>query len=275
VRRPPQCDIAERRCGTTSVTWQAGEVRVVVLANEELAARYMSDWVSRRIARVIAARGEASVAFSGGSTPARMIDCLARETVRWKRVRIFQMDERITPTSDPARNLHLLRRLPVHRGQVVDMSVTLPSLDMAVRKYEQWLPARLDIAHLGLGDDGHTASWPPGAITHAAPGRVTVTDAPFNGYRRMTLTARYVNDARWRVVHVVGAAKAEVVSKWVRGDDHDLPIHHLKITETTVVLDEAAASALPADTTIHRPRWRGFGDVAVPQRNTQSKAGHP
>jgi 6-phosphogluconolactonase/glucosamine-6-phosphate isomerase/deaminase len=99
----------------------------------------------------------------------------------------------------------------------------------------------LDLVHLGLGDDGHTASWPPGAVP-VTTDPVARVDG-FRGFDRLTLTPAVVNGARRRVVLAVGADKGEVLARWVRGD-RALPIQAVRRTGTLVVVDRAAARLL-------------------------------
>ena len=93
---------------------------------------------------------------------------------------------------------------------------------------------------LGVGDDGHTASWPPGNHDVLMSERRVELVPPFNGRRRMTLTPAVVNSARARVVLATGAAKRPVITRWLHGD-RTLPIATVKRSGTTVYLDPAAA----------------------------------
>jgi 6-phosphogluconolactonase/glucosamine-6-phosphate isomerase/deaminase len=102
------------------------------------------------------------------------------------------------------------------------------------------LPARFDVVHLGVGEDGHTASWPPGNHDVLVSDRLVEVVPPFNGRSRMTLTPRAVNAARSRIVLATGAAKRPVIARWVHGD-RSLPIATVRRVGTTVFLDPAAA----------------------------------
>lgn len=222
-------------------------MRIAVFPDPEAAGQYAARWIAGRLRSRVATHKEATVAFSGGTGPAPMFAALATAKAPWNRVRVFQVDERVAPHRDPARNLELLAGLPVPRSQVIPMSVTLPRLELAVQRYELWLPERLDLVHLGLGDDGHTASWPPGDPVVESEARVAVV-GPFNGHVRLTLTPRAVNEARHRILFVTGAAKAEIIAAYVRGQAEQYPISHVHRTGTLLVADEAAVSALtPAE----------------------------
>ena len=100
-----------------------------------------------------------------------------------------------------------------------------------------------DVVHLGVGDDGHTASWPPRDPVADSPRPVDLCGA-YRGHVRMTLTPMVVNAARARLVLATGADKAEPVRDWLLGKD-SLPLQRVRRTATTVVLDAAAATLLP------------------------------
>jgi 6-phosphogluconolactonase/glucosamine-6-phosphate isomerase/deaminase len=218
-------------------------VRIAVFPEPDDAARYAARWVAQRLRIRAAARREATLAVSGGTTAPLFLDALAHADVPWKRVRVFQVDERVVPNLDPARNANQLTVLPLPRGQIVGMSVTLPRVEIAVDKYEVWLPERLDVVHLGLGDDGHTASWPPDDPVVHSPRRVALV-GPFNGHMRVTLTPRTVNEARHRLLFVAGASKAEVLAAYVQNSNPSLPICRVNRTDTLVVADREAAALL-------------------------------
>ena len=124
------------------------------------------------------------MAVSGGRTPWEMLRALAGEEVPWKAVHVFQVDERVAPAGDPDRNLthlreSLLEHAPLPAEQIHAMPVEEPDLEGAAARYAQTLrqiagsPPVLDLAHLGLGPDGHTASLVPGdpVLNVRRPGR--------------------------------------------------------------------------------------------------------
>ena len=183
-------------------------------------------------------RGEATVAFSGGSTAPPMLTCLLEHDLAWDRVGVWQVDERLAPDGDPARNLEQLAAIP---SRIHPMPVTAPDLELAGQQYAAALPEAFDVVHLGLGPDGHTASWPPGEPWLLTSERAVEITGVFSGYRRMTLTPRVVNAARRRVMFAVGAGKADAVARWL-ARDAVLPVTALACDDTIVVLDQAAAS---------------------------------
>ncbi len=216
---------------------------VTVAPNPQAAAEEAAAWIAKRLRNAVARRGAATVAFSGGSTPALMLAELAELQVPWGATTIYQVDERVAPEGDPDRNATLLDVLRRHRPPIVLMPVTSDDLGAAARRYAALLPDRLDIVHLGLGDDGHTASWPPGDPVIDAPGAVAMS-GEYKGRVRMTLTVHAVNAARHRLVLATGPAKAPVVERWMLHDPA-LPVERVGRTNTAVVLDADAAARLP------------------------------
>ena len=177
-----------------------------------------------------------------------MFDDLATMDLPWASVHVFQVDERVAPDGHPDRNAgqlaaHLTDLVPIRKANVHLMPVTVKSLTRAASTYASKLgEVPLDIVHLGIGDDGHTASWPPGDPVIDAPGAVAVS-ALFNGRIRMTLTPVAVNAARARMLLVVGGAKADPLAGWLQRGEA-LPVARVKRTDTTLFLDGPAASSL-------------------------------
>lgn len=175
-----------------------------------------------------------------------MFDVLATMELPWADVHLFQVDERVAPDGDPDRNAvqltaHLISRTALRRANVHLMPVTAKSLTRASTSYANLLAGGpLDIVHLGLGDDGHTASWPPGDPVIDAPGTVAISGT-FNGRVRMTVTPAVVNAARARMVLVSGAAKAVPLAEWLLHKT-DLPVGRVRRSDTTVIADVAAAA---------------------------------
>lgn len=171
-----------------------------------------------------------------------MIESLTTDEVPWSAVTVWQVDERIAPDGHAARNANQLTCLPC---EVRVMPVTAADLRAGARRYAASLPERFDIVHLGLGSDGHTASWPPVDRAVERSDRPVELVPVFNDWRRMTLTRSVVNGARSRVVLATGAAKRPVVERWFL-DDRDLPISAVRRSATWVFLDAAAAPAAAA-----------------------------
>ncbi len=225
-----------------------------ILPDGPALAAWAADLVAGRLAAAATARGRATMAVSGGSTPLPFLAELAeRKEVPWEVVHIFQVDERVAPPGHEDRNLAglqaaLLDRTPIPPGNVHPMPVEAPDLDAAAVDYADEIRAvagpsgRLDVVQLGLGDDGHTASWPPGDPVVDATDDVAVV-GPFNGRLRMTLTPPAVNRAGWIVWLIDGTTKAPVVARLLDGDPA-LPAVRVRRTDVTLLADAAAGAGL-------------------------------
>jgi 6-phosphogluconolactonase len=209
---------------------------------------------SRRAAEIVAAagrdavaeRGEFALALSGGKTPWGMVGLLGdMEEMPWERTRIFQVDERIAPPGDDARNLtHMVQMLSLaHQGTLRPMPVTSRDLDAAAAEYEAGLPERLDLVHLGLGPDGHTASLVPGdPILEVDDRRVALTAGEYQGHRRMTLTYPALAAARQILWLALGEKARDPVAKLLVGD-RTIPAGRVENDHMALVADEAAAGS--------------------------------
>lgn len=161
-----------------------------------------------------------SLALSGGRTPWSILRSLARTGLEWNRVDIYQVDERVAPAGDLARNLTglttaLLDHVP---ATVYPMPVQGTDLEAAAERYAAELPEVLDVVHLGLGDDGHTASLIPGdPVLDVADRRVAVTK-PYKGHRRMTLTFPALERVGSIIWIVAGADKTSMVERLLAAD---------------------------------------------------------
>jgi 6-phosphogluconolactonase/glucosamine-6-phosphate isomerase/deaminase len=204
-------------------------------------AQAAADQLASAIADAVAARGVARIAVSGGSTSPALFTRLSATGADLARVDVWQVDERVVPDGDPDRNAAQLAGLP---WTVHEMPVTADDLAAAAARYARGLPDRFDVVHLGIGPDGHTASWPPGDPVLGCPDdeRVAIV-AAFRGHDRMTITPPVVRRAGRRLVLVTGASKADVVRSWLV-DGADLPAAAIPPEGTTIHLDEEAAVGL-------------------------------
>lgn len=213
-----------------------------VTADAAAAAQEAAGWVAHHLRGAVQRRGVATFAVSGGTTPAAMFRSLATFDLPWESVHVFQVDERVAPDGDPARNAPLLELLPPAATRHL-MPVTAADLQAAASGYAAELPDKFDLVHLGLGDDGHTASWPPGdpVVEQEVP---VALCGEYRGHVRMTLTPPVVNAARHRLVLAAGDDKAGPLEGWLLGDT-SLPIRRVRAANTVVVVELAAAARLP------------------------------
>ncbi|MFI0347717.1 MAG: 6-phosphogluconolactonase [Chthoniobacterales bacterium] len=177
----------------------------------------------------VAERGRFIMAVSGGKTPWMMLRALAKEDIPWKQVHVFQVDERIAPKGDPDRNLThlqetLLSHAPLPPEQIYAMPVEEADSIIAAKKYTQLLesiagsPPILDLVHLGLGSDGHTASLIPGdPVLKVNDTDVAITEV-YQGRNRMTLTYPVINRARRILWVVTGSDKIKALTKLLNTD---------------------------------------------------------
>jgi len=203
--------------------------------------------IARRLQRAVRERGCGSIAVSGGGTPGPMFDALVTSGVPWDRIDVFQVDERIAPDGDDQRNANKLTErflapagVPSRRIHL--MPVTVSDLRAACARYAKAVAAvePFDVVHLGIGDDGHTASWVPGDPVIDSERAVDVS-GEYQGTRRMTLTPGVVNAARMRLMLVTEGSKRPAVDAWLRGD-RSLPVSRVRRTNTLVVATAAALS---------------------------------
>jgi 6-phosphogluconolactonase len=215
-----------------------------VLADAEAAAERGAAVIAAAARTAIAERDAFTLAVSGGRGPWRMFELLAGHELEWKRTELFQVDERVAPDGDPDRNLtHLLASLPVAAHESVrPMPVGEAELEAAAEEYALALPERLDLVHLGLGPDGHTASLVPGdAVLEARDGRVALT-GEYQGRRRMTLTFPALAAARRILWLVTGEDKREPLAKLIAGDE-SIPAGRVDPGDAVVIADTAAVPA--------------------------------
>lgn len=227
-----------------------------VLQTPQDAAIAAARFVAAQAQPAVAARGQFLLAISGGRTPWLMLDALAGLELPWQRVHLFQVDERVAPAGSDERNLthiraHLLDRVPLPAAQVHAMPVEAADLDAAAHAYAAELtalagePPVLDLVHLGLGADGHTASLVPGDAALDLSDRDVAVTAEYQGRRRLTLTFPTINRSRRRLWLVTGADKAPLLARLAEADP-SIPAGRVASTNTVIVADNAAAASLGA-----------------------------
>jgi 6-phosphogluconolactonase len=218
-------------------------IETEVLPDDDSASQRGAELIAAAGQEAVAARGEFSLALSGGKTPWRMIALLGdAKAMPWEQTRIFQVDERVAPPGDEARNLtHLIQMLALsHQAVLCPMPVTNRDLDAAAAEYESQLPEQLDLVHLGIGSDGHTASLVPGdPVLGVSDRRVAVTDGEYEGHRRMTLTYPALNMARRILWLTIGEKAREPLAKLLAGDA-SIPAGRVRNEDMVVVAARAA-----------------------------------
>jgi len=207
-----------------------------------------------------AARGRFALAVSGGRTPWIMLSELAKEDISWAGVHIFQVDERVAPEGDPDRNLthlreSLLRSALLRPEQIHAMQVESADLEAAAMQYAIELgkvagtPPVLDLVHLGLGPDGHTASLVPGDAVLDVTGADVAPTGIYQGRRRMTLTYPALDRARRVLWVVTGSEKKEMLRRLLDGDA-SIPAGRVRRAQAVVLADRAAAGQQTAAYTL-------------------------
>jgi 6-phosphogluconolactonase len=226
-------------------------MKMEVLADAEAVAKEGAAVIAAEARAALAARGRFVMAVSGGHTPWIMLRALAGEGVPWEDVHVMQVDERVAPAGHPDRNLTRLResllaqaRLPPE--QIYAMPVEEQDLAAAVARYALTLrkiagaPPVLDLAHLGLGLDGHTASLVPGdPALNVTEEDVALTGA-YQGHRRMTLTYPILNRSRRILWLVTGSEKLGMLAR-LRDGDASIPAGRVRQDRALLLVDRAAA----------------------------------
>jgi 6-phosphogluconolactonase len=230
-------------------------MKIDVLPDADAVARHAASFIAAAARIADKAHGRFTIAVSGGHTPWQMLRGLASEEVPWPRVHVFQVDERIAPAGDPDRNLthlreSLLATAPLPAEQIYAMPVEETDVVAAAARYAATLrqvvgdPPVLDLIHLGLGPDGHTASLVPGdAVLGVSDVDVALTSGTYQDRRRMTLTYPVLNRGRQVLWVVTGAEKVEALRK-LRAADASIPAGRVAQTNALVLADRAAAQGL-------------------------------
>jgi 6-phosphogluconolactonase len=228
-------------------------MQVEILDDDTAVAQRAAAFIAAEARAAVQQRGLFTLAVSGGRTPWQMLRALALEDMPWTAVHIFQVDERVAPAGDAARNLthireSLLVNAPLPAANLHAMPVEAAGLDKAVRQYEETLrdiagaPAVLDLVHLGLGPDGHTASLVPGdAVLQVTQADVALT-APYLGHRRMTLTYPVLNRARRVLWLTTGNEKRQMLAR-LRAADASIPAGRIEQAHAIVLTDRAASGS--------------------------------
>jgi len=232
-------------------------MNIEVLDNDGSVAQRAAAIMAEDARAAIAARGRFVMAVSGGRTPWLMLRALGAAELPWSAVYVVQVDERVAPAGHPDRNLthlreSLLANAPLIPEQIHAMPVESPDLEAAAEQYAATLrklagsPPVLDLAHLGLGPDGHTASLVPGdPVLDVKDTDVAVTGS-YQGRRRMTLTYPLINRSRRVLWVVTGSEKEQMLNRLMDGDD-SIPAGRVSRERALVIADNAAAGQWTAE----------------------------
>ena len=203
---------------------------------EDLAAE-LAATVADRLRAAIEEKGGATLAVSGGTTPALFFAALSHKDLDWTKVIVTLVDERFVPPSSERSNERLVReKLLTNEARLarfVGLYSDAADVDEAARRAEAGvalLGSTLDVVVLGMGTDGHTASFFPDAPNLAAltdvaqKRRVLAVHAPSGGEPRLTLTMPLIANARFLALHIEGDAKREALDRALAEKTKPLPI---------------------------------------------------
>jgi 6-phosphogluconolactonase len=230
-------------------------MKVDVYQDAQAVAEAAATFIAAEARAAVAQRGRFILAVSGGRTPWAMLRALAAMDLPWGGVHLVQVDERVAPEGDGDRNLthlreSLLPRAPLQPERIHAMPVELPDLGSAAARYAETLrelagsPPVLDLVHLGLGPDGHTASLIPGDPVLNVADLDVAPAGPYQGRRRMTLTYPMIERARRILWVVTGAEKAPMLAR-LRAGDGSIPAGRVRQGTALVLADGPAAAGLP------------------------------
>ena len=226
-------------------------MKIDVLPDAAAVARHAASFIAAAARIAVGAHDRFTIAVSGGHTPWQMLRALASEDVPWARMHVFQVDERVAAAGDPDRNLthlreSLLAHAPLPAEQIYAMPVEDSDLVAAAARYARTLrevagdPPVLDLVHLGLGPDGHTASLVPGdPVLEVSETDVALTGV-YMGRRRMTLTYPVLNRARRLLWLVTGGEKVPILKRLL-AHDPAIPAGRVRPDNALVLADRAAA----------------------------------
>lgn len=225
-------------------------------------AEAFADWTADRLRQAIEARGKALLVVSGGTTPRRYFSALSTRQLDWRRVFVTLADERRVPDDSARSNARMVREtLLLDRASAAQFTPLAYSqlsaeeeLAAANARVAQ-LPLPADLAVLGMGDDGHTASWFPGAVgllqlvDQEAKALVMAVSAPGAAEPRLTLSGRAILQAKALALHIEGGAKLAVFAEAMQpGDVADMPIRAvLRGAADRLTIFAAARIGAPAD----------------------------
>jgi 6-phosphogluconolactonase len=221
-----------------------GAHRLEVLDDPEAVHRRGAELIAETARAATEERGSCALGVSGGRDPWPMFSRLEDFGLDWRAIEIFQVDERVAPPGSEERNLtHLVESLSIGaQGSIRPMPVNDDDLEAAANRYAESLPDALDLAHLGIGPDGHTASLVPGdPVLEVRDRRVAVTAGEYQGVRRMTLTYPELERVRILLWVVTGDEKVDALQKLI-AEDPSTPSGRVRPGGDSLILADRAAA---------------------------------
>jgi 6-phosphogluconolactonase len=221
-----------------------GDHRLELLDDPDAVHRRGAELIAEAARADISERGHCALAVSGGHDPWPMFSQLEDFDLDWTQIEIFQVDERVAPAGSDERNLtHLVRSLSIGaQGSIRPMPVTDDDLEAAADRYAASLPEAIDLAHMGLGPDGHTASLVPNdPVLEVSDKRVAVTAGEYQGVRRMTLTYPELHQTRRLLWVVTGESKRNALQKLLARDP-SIPAGRVDPGGDSLILADRAAA---------------------------------
>jgi len=225
-------------------------MKTVIFPKAADVASASADYLAEQITATLGTKATFSMAISGGRTPWEMLRHLAQAELPWERVHLFQVDERIAPEGHADRNLtQLLQAIAgtemATRLHSYPMPVNEANLVLAAQQYADTLwqitgDGCLDLIHLGLGTDGHTASLIPGDPVCAEQQLdIACTTYPYQERLRMTMTYPLLNRAKKLLWIVTGSEKREMLQQLLK-QNHNIPAGKVAQTAAVGYVDQAA-----------------------------------
>ncbi len=229
-------------------------MKIEVFTDADAVAQRAAESIADAAREAVAARGIFSLAVSGGRTPWQMLRVLGGLPMPWHATQLFQVDERVAAHGDPDRNLthiaeSLLARVSLPAANMHAMPVESPNLAEGAARYAATLetvagsPPILDLVHLGLGPDGHTASLVPNDPVLSESATPVALTRPYQGHPRMTLTYPVLDRARCVLWVVTGQEKAAMLARLFDGD-RTIPAGRVNGKNARILADAAAAGRL-------------------------------
>lgn len=203
-------------------------------------AKAAADYVAECSRHAVSVKGVFTFAVSGGRTPWALFSELTSRDVPWERVVIYQVDDRIAPLGSPERNLtNLTVSLGAVHARIEPLPVNDDDLGAAANRYAATLPQRLDLIHLGLGPDGHTASLVPSDPVLDVTDRLVAITESYQGLQRMTMTYPALARADQLLWLVAGLDKRTALRKLLHGDT-SIPAGRVQASHSLVMADQSA-----------------------------------